>query len=196
MKVLDSLNQIKEQLQEIKNVATERFPDDLLPGFMKSMDTLQDQLNNSAAIVEEYFQSKMSKMSLTKDLMQRMKDYEIYSALSENQKQDIAERVVENPDLDFLDEEGFRSYITKLLRDLDSNELVMQAYSKEDIVKLGQPFAPKGAGTGLKYDSGLNMLTELAQTPSGFEEAVQYGLERVLNNPTLTKKYLLSYYRV
>lgn len=192
--ILESINTIKEELNSIKDESVKTLPNDILPQVLKSIQEIQKAVNSTGDLIQKYYNDKESLGKIHEDLMRRMNGDPIYSGLSLTQKTAIADKIIREPNLTLANEKDLREYVVESLRRLSPEELVTKAYTKSEIIHLGRSLTEFGASEGVQYSAGLRALSELAVTPSGFEDAVAHGEDSILKNPKYRTQYLLSMY--
>jgi hypothetical protein len=196
MAVLDRLNKVKKELAEIREEAVSTLDKEVLPVFIANLDALAEQLNKTGTSVEKHYQDEQNVDVMKQDLLDQMEEEQIYSDVPPEKRDEIAEKVIGDPKLNLASEEDLGQFIAKELANLEPKELITQAYSKDEIIRVGRSLSDEKASDGIKYSAGLKQLMELAETPTGFEDIQAQGEKKILSKSKDRLRYLYKYYEV
>jgi len=196
MKILEKLNKLKDMLKDIESDSREQVPEEIVKEFSDSLLNCRNCINKTGAILEKFIKDTEVEKKFKEELEQKMKDIKIYSGLDENVKNLIIDRIIKNKNMNLLTDDGFKEYIEKQLRDYSTDDLVKKAYSKYDIMKLGESVETIESSETKKYDAGMSILRDLVKTSFGRDEAIAHGIERIMNNITAIRYYLSLYYKI
>ena len=194
--ILGSINEIKKILTDMDSEITS-LPKELRELSTKQLDKVRSLLNSFGGSVEKFYQDRELSKGMILDLLDKMKNIGLYDSISDDVKEEIAEKIINSSELELLDSNTLRqTIIDSLLTIEDSEKLVLKAYGKESVIKVGSNLIGHKATETAKYDAGLKAFLEMVETPNGREDALAFGEKRVLENISLRNQYLLSYYGV
>lgn len=193
MKVLEQLNNLKTSLKAIEENSGD-LPEEVQSDFQDILTEIRESINKAGSIVEKYFTDEKTFENMGKDLQEKMAAIPIYTGLDDKIKETIIDRVIRSKDLNLLDEDQLRKFIEDRLKTGSVEDLIKKAYSKYDILKLGEAVESIEASETKKYDAGMDVLRGLASTPSGREEAIAHGTQRILKDVTTRRYYISLYY--
>jgi hypothetical protein len=196
MKILEKLNKLKDLLKNIESDSREQVPEEISKEFLDNLTTCRDAINRTGNILEKYVKDKEIEKRFKKELEEKMANIKIYSGLDKKIKEIIVDRIFRNKGMNLLTDEGFQEYIEKQLMDCETDELIKKAYSKYDILKLGESIESIETSETKKYDAGMNILRDLVKTPFGRDEAIAHGIKRITNNIMTMRYYLSLYYKI
>lgn len=193
--LIQKLEDLKVSLDEIQQEALVEVPSEILPQISETLENVRTSLNDSASVLEQHYQDIQLSETLKKDLLQQMKEDDLYN-VPEDKQLAITDSIIDSDDKHLLSSEEFKDYITKHLRGLEDEELVTKAYSKQDIIQLGEAVVDSGVNEQSKYDAGIEVLLDMVQTPTGRDDALAHGEERILENSSSRLYHLYEYYEV
>lgn len=173
-------------------------------GLSQESATLVDQaykgaksaVNGLAMALEKAFSDQKLTNQLLADAMARINSSEVYEPLSDEEKQLVADRVIESAGMEVLSEAQFSEYVKSMLLTLTDEELCNEAYSKQDIISLGSAVTDGEHPEAVYYETGLTIVLDYVKTPTGREEAIRKAMQRVAGSDALRKKYLKMYYAI
>jgi len=194
--VLEKINNLKGLLKSIEEDINS-LPEDLITIVNKDTKSLRNLVNTIGINIEKYFRDQKNIKEMSKNILSRMDELEIYKGLSGNQKSAITNKIISNADLILIGSEELREFMQDKLQTDSAENLIKRAYSKKDIISLGDAVTSSSdAGEMVKYDAGLNVLRDMVKTPTGRKDAITHGIKRLMGNLTTLQYYLLLYYGV
>jgi len=170
------------------------LPEEVQSDFRDNLKEIRDSINKAGSMVEKYFQDERTFENMQKDLREKMEKISIYTGLDDKIKETIIDRVIRSKDLNLLNEDQLREFVEDRLKTGGIEDLIKKAYSKYDILKLGEAVESIEASEAVKYDAGLNVLRGLVATPKGREEALAHGTQRIIKDVTSRRYYISLYY--
>ena len=193
MNILEHINKLKVLLKDISD-STGDLPEEIKPEVDSKFKTIREILNNTGFTIEKYFKDQITLDKMSKDILDRMDTLEIYKGLSEEQKNNIVEKVIENKDLVLVGPDEMTVFIgDKLKTDSDEN-MIKKSYSKKDIIKLGEAVNKPDASEIMNYDAGFKIIQDMVKTPTGRKDAITNGIKRLMGNSTTLQYYMMLYY--
>ena len=195
MGILEQINNLKRLLKDIEDSAP-NLPEDLVSEVDKDLKALRNLANTIGGTIEKYFKDQKNIKEISKNLLSRMDELEIYQGLTYEQKNAIADKVVGNADLILIGPEDLREFIKDKLQTESAENLVKKAYSKKDIIHLGEAVTSSDSSEVVKYDAGLKVLRDMVKTPTGREDALAHGILRLTGNSVTLHYYLMLYYGI
>jgi hypothetical protein len=193
LKILESLNSLKIALKPIEQAALD-LPEEVQQDFSDGLTEIRDTINKVGAILEKYYNDKNTYENMKQDLEDKMARISIYTGMDEKIKEIIIDKVIRSKDLNLLTLEGLQDFIEDRLKTSGVEDLIKKSYSKYDILKLGEAVESPESSESKKYDAGLNILRDLVTTSRGREEAIAYGVKRLMRDVTTRKYYIGLYY--
>lgn len=196
MALLLKLNDLRPQIQDIRNEAEETFQgsEDEIATINTSLEELSAALDRSISLIEKHYSDERTMDIMERDLRRRMAEEPIFEGVSEENKNTIVEKVIADPDTELINEDELKDHITNELKNASTTELITKAYSKSDIVNLGDAVVKPGSSETKKYDHGLEILRNMVETPTGREDALTYGLKRLMEDSQSRLHYIFQYY--
>lgn len=196
MSILTQINNLKIMLKNI-DAGIPSLPKELQTIIEKDSKTLRDLVNTMGGAIEKYYKDQRNLKKMSQDLLNEMNESDIYKGLTARQKQAIVEKIISDADLVLLNAEDLRLFVRdKLQTEDDDDNLIKKAYSKKDIIHLGDAVAPHGSSEVVKYDAGFKILRDMMKTPMGRKDAITHGIKRLLSNATTVQYYLMLYYGI
>jgi inorganic triphosphatase YgiF len=193
-KVVETLEIAKKALKEARNLGVESLPDSVLIEFNSSIDKAQEEVTVCIQIVEKHYEDEVAQSLMKREVEDQIKESSLFKGVGESTKSAIAEKVISDSKTVLLNEETFRKYLQDTLYKLPNEQLVLKAYSKDDIIRIGSALTSADASDGTRYNVGLKSLEGMMMKPEGVDEAVSFGMERILKDPRAKEHYLLAYY--
>lgn len=192
MKFLERVNAIKDQLVYLEQEARtlDASLNAKIDGYFSQFNKI---LNEMATVVESEAREKDAKRVMRLDLLAQMAGRAHYASLSIEDREKIADKVLQEPELSLLTEEEFRRYVTREINSLDNEALALLAYSKEDFIRIGKSLLPNES-VGTQYDRGKLALVKELDKITEFENALSSSLANIMRNPEKRNPYLLRYY--
>jgi len=191
--ILEKINNLKMLLKDISDHVSS-LPKEVHLVIEKDTKALRDLANTMGGAVEKYFKDQLNLKQMTKDLSHKMNELDIYRGLSDRQKDIILDKIISNADLVLVNAEDLRLFIKDKLQTESVENLIKKAYSKKDIVRLGESVVPDDSGEVVKYDAGFKILQDMVKTPTGRKDAIAHGIKRLESNTTTLHYYLMLYY--
>jgi hypothetical protein len=173
---------------------TKDLPDEIRSDVDDNFKTIRELLNTTGVIIEKYFKDQRTINEMSKDLLDKMDASEIYKGFSIEKKEAIVEKIIDDNDLVLLDINGLQEFIKDKLQTEEDGILIKKAYSKKDILKLGEAVSDADASEVMKYEAGVKVLEDMVKTPTGRKDAIAHGIKRLMGNTTTVQYYLLLYY--
>lgn len=193
MKILEQLTSLKKNLKDIE-IAVNSLPQEIQQEFSDKLTDARNALTAAGDIVDKYFSDEKTFEAMTKDLLSRLNGIPIYEGLSDQIKASIVDKIIRSKDLNLLDENDLKVFIEDRLETSSIDDLLKKAYSKYDILKLGEAVEKsRSVSVSKKYESGLNVLRGLVATPKGRQEAIAHGVERLMKD-LMSRRYYISLY--
>jgi ERCC4-related helicase len=193
MDVVKILNKIKD---ELRGLDLSSLDEEIRDDFSLQVDKCLSDITQSISIIDKYNSDKDTMEKMRIEIRDKIKKNHIYDGLDDKTLSLIEDRIIRKKDINFLDDEGLREYIEDKLRDSSVDNLITKAYSKTDIIKLGEAINTADVTEIRKYDAGMGVLRDLVKTPRGREEAIAYGTDRLLKNVISRRYYLSLYYGI
>lgn len=193
MGALEKLNNIKVLL---KDVALDEVPEEIRPEVSENLTLIRETINNTGTMVEKYFRDKRNITQMIKDIRSKMDKIDIYKGLSEKQKSTITDKIISGNDLVLISKDELREFIEDKLKTDSVDNLIKKGYSKKDIMKLGESVNPPNSNEIVNYDSGFSILQDMVKTPTGREDAISHGTQRLMSDTNTLHHYMLLYFGV
>jgi hypothetical protein len=195
LSVLAKINNLKGFLTNLEG-DVDTLPDELIETIAKDLKNLRNIVNTVGGTIEKYFKDQRSFSEMEKKILNKMQDFEIYKGLSDTQKSAISKRIINDANLVLIGPDDLKEFIQDKLQTDSAENLIRRAYSKKDIIHLGESVTSPNSSEVVKYDSGMNILKDMVKTPTGREDAISHGIKRLMGNKTTLHYYLLLYYGV
>lgn len=192
-KILEQINKLKPYLKIISE-STNDLPEEIKPGVDANFKMIRELLNTTGVVIEKHFKDQKTFTEMSKDLLDKMDEAEIYKGFPLQKKEAIVEKIIDDKDLVLLDIAGLSEFIKDKIDTDDDENLIQKAYNKKDILKLGEAVSSADANEVMKYDAGMKVLQDMVKTPTGRKDAIAHGLRRLMGNTTTVQYYLLLYY--
>jgi len=194
--LLLKLNDLRPQIQDIISEADETIQgsEEEINTIHTSLSELSTALDSSISLIEKHYSDERTLDVMEKDLRRKMDEESIFVGISEAQKAAIVEKIISDPDTELITDEELKDYLTGELKNASTTELITKAYSKADITNLGDAVVNPGSTETKKYDAGLEILRNMVETPTGREDALTYGLKRLLDDSQSRLHYIFKYY--
>jgi hypothetical protein len=170
------------------------LPEEVQQDFSDGLTEIRNMINKVGAILEKYYNDKNTYENMKKDLEDKMAKIPIYTGMDEKIKEIIVDKVIRSKDLNLLTVDGLQDFIEDRLKTSGIEDLIKKSYSKYDILKLGEAVESPESSESKKYEAGLNVLRDLVTTSRGREEAIAYGVKRLMKDVTTRKYYIGLYY--
>ena len=196
MGILEKLNNLKAILKDMVNKDLEKLPEELKPEVKEHLSSLRETANNIGTIIEKYYRDKKNIGNMITELRSKMNEIDIYKGLSDKQKNVILDRIVEDGELNLLTKEDLENFIADRLKSESVDGLIKKAYSKKDIMKLGESVNPLNSNEIVNYDSGFSILQDMVKTPTGRKDALGHGVKRLMDNINTMHHYMMLYFGV
>jgi len=193
MDVVEVLKKIKD---ELKNLNLSNIDEEIKDDFSLQIDKCLADIAQSISVLDKYTSDKDTMEKMRIEIREKIEKNNIYDGLDDKTLSLIEDRIIRKKDINFLDDEGLREYIEDKLRDSSIDTLITKAYSKTDIIKLGEAINTADVTEIRKYDAGMGVIRDLVKTPRGREEAIAYGTSRLLKNVISRRYYLSLYYGI
>lgn len=194
MGILEKLNNLKSLLKDVSD-GTDTLPDEIRPEIEENFKVIRTMVNTAGGIIEKYFKDQRTVDKMRNELSQRMNELEIYKGLTDKNKKAIIEKVINDKDMVLVGTEELSAFIKDKLKTSSVDNLVKQAYSKKDIINLGDAVSNPESSEVVKYDAGMDVLRDMVKTPVGREDAITHGIKRLMGNSTSLQYYLMMYYQ-
>ena len=196
MGILEKLNNLKAMLKDMTDKDLEKLPEELKSEVKEYCSSLRETANNIGTMVEKYYRDKKNIGNMVTELRTKMNEIDIYKGLSEKQKKVIIDRIVEDGELNLLTKEDLENFIADRLKSESVDGLIKKAYSKKDIMKLGESVNPPNSNEIVNYDSGFSILQDMIKTPTGRKDALGYGIKRLMGDTNTMHHYMMLYFGV
>ena len=195
LNILEQINKLKVSLKEL-NESTGDLPEEIKSEVDSKFKTIRDMLNNTGFTIEKYFKDQRTIQKMSKDILNRMDELEIYKGISSKQKNSITEKIIEDKDLTLIGPNEVQEFIEDQLKTDSDENLIKKAYSKKDIIYLGEAVNKPDVSEVMNYDAGLKILKDMVKTPTGRRDAIAQGIKRLAGNVTTLQYYLMLYYGI
>lgn len=195
MSVLEKINNLKGFLTNLEG-DVDVLPDALVSTIDKDLKNLRNLVNTIGGTIEKYFKDQRNINNMEKNILNRMNMLDIYKGLSDKEKSSISKKIINNADLILIGPEDLKEFIQDKLQTDSAETLIRKAYTKTDIINLGEATTSSDASEVVKYDAGMNILKDMVKTPTGREDAIAHGIKRLMGNKTTLHNYLLLYYGI
>ena len=179
MALLIKLNDIKPQIMEIRSEA-EKMIGEETGEVMNAIDELSESLNRTIQLVNKHYSDERTLNAIEKDLNNKIDESPIFEGIPQTKREEIIEKIISEDDVELIEEEELKKFIMDDLKNSSSDDLVTKAYSKQDIINLGESVVDSDASETRKYDAGTDILRDMVETPNGREDALTFGLKRLL----------------
>ena len=193
MGVLEKLNNIKVLL---KDISLDEVPEKVRPEISENLHLIRETINNTGTMVEKYFRDKRNVSTMIKDIRSKMDKIDIYKGLSEKQKSTITDKIISGNDLVLISKDELREFIEDKLKTDSVDNLIKKGYSKKDIMNLGEAVNPPNSNEIVNYDSGFSILQDMVKTPTGREDAITHGIQRLMGDANTLHHYMMLYFGV
>lgn len=193
MKIINSLTQCKEIVKDVRDQAVIELSSDLLPELNRLLDKVQDSINDAAGWVEKTLQDRLVERKMELELESQINSNPLYRDLDQDTRGKIVGVIISDPSKMLLKDEDFKEFLNQELNKLPNDKLILKAYTKDEIIRLGKSTTPEGS-VGEQYQAGLRTLQGTLDTSSGLDDAIAWGIKRIMGDPKARKQYLLSYY--
>jgi len=196
--LLIKLNDLKPQIQEIRQEAEQDMPssEEDAGEIMNALDELSETLTRTISLIEKHYNDERTLDRMEEDLYNKIEEEPIYEGISDEKKDQIIEKIIASPDLQLINSDDLKEYIDKDLKNSSSDELITKAYSKQDIVNLGDSVVDHEASETRKYDAGVDILRDMIETPTGREDALTFGLKRLMEDSASRLHHIYKYYGI
>ena len=194
MALLIKLNDIKPQIEEIRREAEEKMPGEETGGIMNAIDELSETLTRTIQLIDKHYSDERTLDIIGKDLDTKIEEDPIYEGIPEIKRNEIIEKIIAEDDMELIGEEELKEFISDELKNASSDDLVTKAYSKQDIINLGESVVDPEASETRKYDAGVDILRDMVETPNGREDALTFGLKRLLEDSASRLHHIYLYY--
>jgi hypothetical protein len=192
--LLIKLNDLRPQIDDIRREAEESLPGEDTGEVMNALDELSEILSRTIALIDKHYSDERTLDIIEKDLEARIDEDPVYQGIPEIKRTEIIEKIIAEDEMDLIGEEELKEYITEELKNSGTEELITKAYSKQDIMNLGESVVDNNASETRKYDAGLEILRGMVETPNGREDALTFGLKRLLEDSASRLHYIYLYY--
>lgn len=196
MSLLIKLNDIRPQIEDIRNDIENAILGEEADTIMNVIDELSAALTRSIQVIQKHYNDERTLDLMEKDLEKRIAEESIYDGIPDDKKDEIIEKIIASPDVQLIDSEELKEYILTQLKELATDELVTKAYSKQDIINLGESVTEDDISETRKYDAGINVLRDMVETPNGRDDALTFGLKRMMSDAASRLHYIYLYYNI
>jgi len=193
---LQKLNDLKLKITELEELAEKDIPEEIQKEVVDSIQSLRDIINRIGTTVEKHFHDEKVLKNMEKDIHHRMANEELYLTIPKEKHHQIIEKIIEDPEINLLTEKELQNFVEDRLKNAGTEELITKAYSKQDIINLGDAVADRDSSETVKYEAGLDVLKGMVETPSGRDDALTHGLTRIMADPKTRAHYLYLYYDI
>lgn len=194
MALLIKLNDIKPQIEDIRREAEESMPGEESEEITNAIDELSDALTRAIQVIDKHYSDERTLDLIEKDLEKRIAEEPIYEGIPTDKKDEMIEKIIASPDVQLINEEELKEYISGYLKSLATDELITKSYGKQDIINLGESVTNDSASETRKYDAGVNVLRDMVETPTGREDALTFGLKRLMEDSASRLHHIYMYY--
>jgi hypothetical protein len=192
--MIEDLKNIKKLVNQL-NTTVKTLPEGVIDEARDSLNLVKEEIDKTIFLIENHFATVAELERIKEDLKARMTTDGIHQkVLTEPEKDAVAERIIDNPKIELLTKNTLSEYIVATLRRMNGEDLATKAFGKDRIVEIGENIVGQQAPSTSKYQTGLDAVMKSLESPSGREEAITFGQNRIQNNTELMKKYLLNYY--
>ena len=194
MSTLEKLNNLKVLLKDITEKDLGSLPEEIKPEAVENLRLVRETVNNTGNMIEKYYRDKHNINKMVNDLRSKMDEIDIYKGLSDTQKKSIVERIIKDENLVLITREDLEDFIEDKLKTDSVDGLIKKAYSKKDIMKLGESVNPSNSNEVVNYDSGFSILQDMVKTPTGRKDAITHGIQRLMGDVNTLRHYMMLYY--
>ena len=159
-----------------------------------AIDELSDALTRAIQVIDKHYSDERTLDLIEKDLEKRIAEEPIYEGIPTDKKDEMIEKIIASPDVQLINEEELKEYISGYLKSLATDELITKSYGKQDIINLGESVTNDSASETRKYDAGVNVLRDMVETPTGREDALTFGLKRLMEDSASRLHHIYMYY--
>lgn len=195
MAFLQNLESLKNHFDEILR-EVENLPAETRESCQNLLTESKNLLDKAQLSIEQSRQDVALVENAKKDILAKMGNIKLYSGLGDVKKDRIAETIINDNTKVLLDEDAFKKYIVSKLRNLDEESLVIKAYGKDGVLKIGSMLVDPGSSEQQIYDVGMKAALKSIASPMGREDALAHGQKRILSDMKLTHQSLMEYYQV
>lgn len=192
---------MKEKIEEIRKLASDivndmgSYPPELRSVFQDFSETVVPACDDALKAIDKAKSDSKAEQDLKAEISAQM-DPEMFADFSAEEKEEIVNQIFESSSKVVLTPEKLKEWLVATFRKLDEDDLVTSAYTKAEIIRIGESLAPKGSSDSTKYNKGFQASKEICSTPSGRDGAISYGVNSILSDPKRRKAYIKSYYGV
>lgn len=194
MSALEKLNNLKVLLKDITEKDLDSLPEEIKPEAFENLRLVRETVNNTGNMIEKYYRDKHNINKMVNDIRSKMDEIDIYKGLSDTQKKSIVERIIKDENLVLITGEDLEDFIEDKLKTDSVDGLIKKAYSKKDIMKLGESVNPSNSNEVVNYDSGFSILQDMVKTPTGRKDAITHGIQRLMGDVNTLRHYMMLYY--
>ena len=195
MTISDSLNSIKDAVSEAEKLIP-NLPVDFQKSAQKDMDSIRTIVVQLATSIQKKQQDDEINEKLREEIFRNMQSSNIYSDLSEIEKEEIAAIVLESSDKELLDLDELSAFYVKTLRRSTPSDLVDNLYTKKNILDFGKGIVPKEMTDEIAYNAAYEVLENNAKLPQKREEMIQMATKDFRKDKDSQKTVLKNYYGI
>lgn len=196
MRILEKINQLKSDLSSIRDLAVTDLPESLQPDITPLFEDARSAIVTLGNTIEKHFQDAERVVKMQTELGRQMAKDTLYAGLTDAERSKVVKKIIIDPKSSLIDSDQLRDVVRMNLQKLSSDELIVKAYSRDEIISLGRALSDGSAGTGAAYDSGISILKKEVETSRGLQEAMTRAENRIMLDPNLKKQALLQFYGV
>lgn len=193
MAVLIKLNDLRPLVNDIRKEAEDTLPEDAGEVF-NALDELSEALTRTISLINKYYSDEKTLDTISRDLERQISEEPIYEGIPEDKRDEIVEKIIAEEDVELIGDEELKEFISEELKNASTEDLITKAYSKQDIINLGESVTDSKASETRKYDAGVAILIDMVETPTGREDALTYGLKRLMEDSASRLHHVYLYY--
>lgn len=190
-----TLEEVDTLIKKAQDLAEEDVPQSEKDAILNMLEATKTSLERALKDVEQIENKEELVEVGVAELLEQMGSNSLYKNLTKETKGLMIHKIMNHTKFKVLSEKEFREYVAGQLALLSTNELVQKAYSKEDIIRSGENVA-RDSNEQVKYEEGLNFLTEMSDTPSAFQDLLALAFKNTLSNNDELLRYLKNYYEL
>lgn len=195
MSFIDNLNKLSADFDALLK-QVDALPRELRDSCQSLLTESRSLIGKALTSIEQQKEGSKAVDNAREDIIRRMSNQSIYNGIPDAKRVLIADAIINSNEKELLDSQGLSKWAVARLRNMDEEALVIKAYGKDGVLKIGKNLVKPGATEQQQYDMGMKAALKSIQSPIGREDAIAHGEKRILSDMKLTQQYLYDYYKI